>query len=127
MSWHKTKRFPADIVFSEVVRLRDKKCLYCGRKGTGDKHISGLQASHFYGRGKWNVRYDWDNVDSLCISCHKWSHQHPGEYEDWKYKQLGEDGFNKLTLRAWAKSPLGSNYWKKLTKKQAEEVFYETN
>lgn len=122
MSWHNIKVCPADIVFSKLIRLRDRQCLMCGRKGTGDG-TGGLQASHFYSRRKWNTRFDPENVDSLCIGCHRKTHQKKDDYEDWKYRQLGEDGFNQLTLRAWNRSPLGSSYWKKLSKKQAEEIF----
>lgn len=49
--------------------------------------------------------------------------KHIGEYEDFKYTQLGQKAFDALTLRAWNKSQLGSTYWKKLTKKQAEAIF----
>jgi len=124
MGWHSVKVSPADTVFSRLVRLRDKQCVLCGRKGTGEEGIYGLQASHFYSRRKWAVRYDVDNVWSLCIGCHKKSHQDITEFEDFVLEKLGQKSFNLLTLRAWSKSPLGSAYWKNLTKKQAETIFF---
>lgn len=125
MGWHTTKSFPADVVFSRFVRLRDGKCVLCGRLGTGPDGIFGLQASHFYSRGKWSTRYDQHNVWSLCISDHKKSHQDISEYKNFLIEQLGQQAFDALTVRAWARSHLGSNFWKRLTVKQAEKIFKE--
>lgn len=123
MSWNQAKIFPADTAFSLVIRTKHKKCMMCGRLGHGDNGIFGLQASHYFSRGKWSVRYDEENVDVLCISCHKKVHQQPGIYEEWKIDQLGDNGFGLLTLRANQRSAMGSGYWKSLSKKQAEAIF----
>lgn len=127
MSWHNIKIFPVDIAFSRYIRLKHKKCQKCGRLGEGDEGIHGLEASHYFSRGKWGIRFDENNVDCLCKSDHLKFHKHPYEYDKWKLEQLGKRDFDLLTVRAWAKSDLGSGYWKKLTKKQAEELFNAAN
>ena len=123
MSWNNIKLFPADTAFSRYLRLKHRKCQKCNRPGFGDENIHGLEASHYFSRGKWNVRYDESNVDCLCKACHKGFHKAPSEYDRWKEDQLGEREFGLLTLRANSRSDLGSSYWKTLTKKQAEGIF----
>jgi hypothetical protein len=100
MGWHNVKILPADKLFSEYIRRKSGKCQRCGKLGTGPQGIHGLQACHYYSRRKWSVRYDLDNVDALCIACHQWSNRKPAEYESWKIQQLGQNGFDLLTLRA---------------------------
>lgn len=101
------------------------QCVRCGSKVrlNGEGWPVSHEASHYFGRGKWNVRFDPENVDTLCFACHKiWGSEDKAAYEDYKYAQLGDKRFNDLTLRAWDKSAQGSNYWKKLSKKEAEQV-----
>ncbi len=98
--------------------------MMCGKPGYGDDGIFGLQASHYFSRGKWSVRFDEENVDVLCIGCHKKVHQDKPMYDDWKVEQLGQVAYDLLVLRAHQKSAMGSNFWKKLTTKQAEKLFY---
>ena len=100
MSWHDVKIDVADKNFSRYVRLCDKKCLWCGRVGTGPDKIFGLQASHFYSRRKWNTRFDRLNVDSLDAGCHRYFGEHKSEYREFKINQLGQQEFDKLTIRA---------------------------
>jgi hypothetical protein len=101
MSWGMIKIDSADRVFSKYIRLKAKKCANCGRRGTGEEGITGLQASHYYGRRKESVRFDEENVDVFCIGCHKrLGTDYRNEYEDFKRKQLGEKGFDLLMLRA---------------------------
>lgn len=100
MNWNTITRTPADDKFSKYVRLRDKKCLRCGRRGSGELGITGLQCSHFYGRRKQNTRFDLLNADTLCAGCHKWFTEHKNEYTDWKIEQLGVKEYDLLTLRA---------------------------
>ena len=103
MSWNSIKVDPADRDFSLYIRLKAKKCVKCGKKGEPDRFgrpVMGLQASHYKGRGKWSTRFDEQNVDPLCISCHKRFTEHKGEYDDWKLQQLGEKEYNNLILRA---------------------------
>jgi hypothetical protein len=116
-----TKLFPADQAFSNYIRGRDGwQCKRCGTAYAPP--TKALHCSHFYSRGKWGTRFDPDNCIALCYGCHRYWDKHIGEYEDYKKAQLGDD-FDGLTLRAWNRSPMGSGFWKKLTKKQAEELF----
>jgi hypothetical protein len=101
MSFSTIKIDKADRVFSEFIRLRAKKCQNCGRRGEGEKGITGLQASHYYGRRKESVRFDEENVDVLCVGCHiELGTNNKPAYKEFKIKQLGEKGFDLLTLRA---------------------------
>jgi hypothetical protein len=122
MSWHKSKQYPADIAFSRLIRLRDGRCTWCGGFGSGPEGIFGLQAAHLFSRGKWNTRYDPINVSALCISCHRKAHKNEKDYEAYVISLIGQSEFDRLTLRAWARSPLGSNFWKKLSYKKAMEI-----
>lgn len=47
------------------------------------------------------MRYDMENADSLCYGCHMlWGGDRRREYEDFKIKQLGQNRFNALVIRA---------------------------
>lgn len=120
-----TKLFPADIAFSAYIRGRDKWT--CQRPTCGKVYTpptKALHCSHYFSRGKWATRFDPENCISLCYGCHSyWDKAGKSEYEDYKYEQLGEKAFNGLTVRAWNRSTMGSGFWKKLTRKQAEELF----
>lgn len=95
---------PADTVFSQFIRLRDKRCMRCGSpveinaKGLPVSH----QASHYWSRGREMTRFDPENVDTLCYGCHQlWGHGDLRDgYKSFKIKQLGEDGFKRLDARA---------------------------
>jgi len=84
----------ADRIFSLYVReLADNKCVRCGG-------ISGLQASHFFGRANESTRFDPENVDCLCYGCHQyWGSTDREDYRAYKIKQLGENGFKLLVVR----------------------------
>lgn len=63
------KRTPADIAFSQCVRERSNwTCECCGAKHT--ENSRGLDCSHGHSRGKWAVRFDPMNAESLCTACH---------------------------------------------------------
>jgi hypothetical protein len=48
-----------------------------------------------------SVRFDPDNADTLCHGCHRyWEKENREAYRDFKVKQLGQDGFDRLTVRA---------------------------
>lgn len=91
----------ADQLFSRYIRLRDKMCVRCKKSGYGQDGIEGLQNSHFFGRRKESVRFDVENCDSLCFGCHRiWETEDREAYRAFKIRQLGQDGFDRLTLRA---------------------------
>ena len=58
-------RKEADKLVSEVVRLRDKRCLLCGT-------TENLQAHHFIVTKGASTKHRWDlrNLISLCYPCH---------------------------------------------------------
>jgi hypothetical protein len=60
-----------------------------------------LTCSHFYKRRHESVRFDPDNCDAACRSCHQWI-EDTAEGAKWlegfKLQQLGEQRFNLLLL-----------------------------
>lgn len=100
MTFTRIKIDKADKEFSRYIRLRSGKCEYCGKRGEGPEGIHGLEASHFYGRRRESVRFDSENVDCLCNFHHRQLGETPATYAAWKLKQLGEQKFNALTIRA---------------------------
>jgi hypothetical protein len=103
MGWHKIKLDPADIVFSQWVRLNSMQCVRChstvklNNKGLPISH----QASHYFGRGRENTRFEPDNVDCLCGGCHQiWGSTDREAYRVFKLKQLGQKRYDSLTVQA---------------------------
>ncbi|NTU69990.1 hypothetical protein HGB13_04200 [bacterium] len=94
----------ADAMFSKFIRLRDKRCVRCGRRGEPDKDglpIIGLQNSHYFGRVKESTRFEPSNCDSLCMGCHQeWGSNDREAYRQFKIKQLGDQGLKLLTIQA---------------------------
>ena len=93
----------ADILFSQWIRLRDLMCVRCyspvklNSKGLPISH----QASHFYGRGRENTRFEPDNVDTLDMGCHRiWGSDDRETYRIFKLKQLGQKRFDSLMVQA---------------------------
>tara|TARA_R100000750_G_scaffold1352_1_gene1338 strand:+ start:477 stop:851 length:375 start_codon:yes stop_codon:yes gene_type:complete len=89
-----------DSIFSKIIRTRDKwSCVRCGKKFTNP--TSGLHNSHYFGRSKYSTRFDDDNCDALCYGCHQyWGSTDREGYRAFKIKQLGENRFNALQVRA---------------------------
>lgn len=91
---------PADKVFSQYIRLRDKECKRChspvkfNSQGLPITH----QASHFQGRGKENTRFNEFNVDCLCHGCHMYFTANPGEHYKWQVLTKGQDMVDSLIL-----------------------------
>lgn len=105
-NWNAIKRNSEDIAFSNYIRQRaGYRCEYCHKlcKVNGE-WIARLDASHYIGRGKWSVRYDIENVRSLCSGCHKrmggYQRDENGEYDLWMKGLLGEKGYRNLVIRA---------------------------
>ncbi len=91
----------ADKVFSEYIRLRDKRCVRCKKLGHGSNGINGLQNSHYFGRRNECTRFDPENCDSLCMGCHqRWGSEDKESYREFKIAQLGEKGFKDLRTRS---------------------------
>ena len=89
-----------DKVFSLYIRKRDKwTCQRCHKVFTPPTNV--LQCSHFFGRTMKSVRFEPFNCDALCYGCHRyWEKEDREGYRAFKVKQLGERGFNLLTLLA---------------------------
>ena len=106
----------ADTLFSQWVRLRDRKCMRCSSavtfnpKGLPISH----QASHFQGRRKEATRFDPLNVDTLCGGCHSYFTANPAEHYLWQVAQKGQETVDKIIVM--------SNSYKK--KDRTSEVMY---
>ena len=78
----------ADRKIREFVFKRDGyKCVFCKRsREQGWK----IEPSHYWGRADSALRYELDNIDTLCAKCHM-DHEpnKQGFYREWKIKQLG--------------------------------------
>lgn len=99
----KIKRDYADEYFSRFIRLRDMECRRCHSRvrlndtGLPISHTN----SHYFGRGRENTRFDPENCDTLCTACHRlWASDEREDYRQFKINQLGQRGFDLLTLRA---------------------------
>lgn len=80
-----------DILFSKLIRERDGKCVFCGRKD------GKLECSHYWGRGNKATRFDPLNCDTLCFQCHANNESSKqGFYREWKLKQLGKRAYTEL-------------------------------
>lgn len=90
----KIKRDKRDILFSELIRERDGKCMFCGKEGR-------LECSHFWGRGNKGTRFDPQNCEALCFRCHMLNEGNKqGYYREYKLRTLGEEEYKKLEERA---------------------------
>jgi len=97
----KIKICKADALFSTYIRERDRwTCQRCHRRY--EPPTSALHCSHFWGRGRENTCFAPNNCDALCFGCHRiWGHGDGREdYIAFKKRQLGEDGYKRLTLEA---------------------------
>ena len=94
----------ADEMFSIFIRVRDKWCQRCKRFGGYDangRQITGLQNSHYFGRGRESTRFDPQNCDALCAACHLiWGSNDKEGYREFKIKQIGMKAFKALRIRA---------------------------
>lgn len=94
---------PADRIFSEYIRRRDGRCVSCGKQGQGRHGIVGLDCAHYFGRSKESVRFDPENADALCKTCHwLWDHTRKGRlaHELFKVRQLGHWRHGQLEGRS---------------------------
>lgn len=71
-------REATDKIFSRIVRLRDRECMICGKKGRplqNGEPIGGLDAHHIISRSQLQHRYNLSNCIALCKACHKFGHK----------------------------------------------------
>lgn len=59
-----------------------------------------VEASHVFGRGAYSVRFDETNSYGSCYACLRFADEHKTELLAWAKKTLGEEGFQRLQVRA---------------------------
>ena len=105
----KAKITTADREFSLIVReLAGWKCQYrfkcrgaMNYKETG--YEGSLTCSHFEKRAKRSVRFDLENCDAACRTCHGWvedTAEGQAALKVWKMEQLDGIRYTNLILRA---------------------------
>lgn len=83
-----------DKVCSELTIKRDGCCQVCGS-------MSKLAAHHCYGRRHMSVRWDPDNLITLCWPHHKhFAHGDPVGFATWLSDKIGEPAYQKLKVKA---------------------------
>lgn len=95
--WSVTK---ADIEFSKWLRAVRGRCEY-GRELNPDcTDTEGLTNSHYIGRREYATRFDPENCDCFCFSCHsKLEARKMFEYRDWKISKMGQEAHDKLSAK----------------------------
>ena len=99
---------PTDLKFSWWVRVRDGACVFrikCNGANayqgeSQEEYLKRLTNSHFEGRRKESTRFDPENCDTACRSCHEYLETHKDFYREWKLEQLGAKRYNALIIRA---------------------------
>lgn len=97
----KIKIRKTDTLFSLYIRRRDNwTCCRCHKKYKEGNRA--LNNSHYWSRGHESTRFDPENCDAICFGCHNlWGHGDERDlYKKFKIKQLGEEGFKILDVRA---------------------------
>jgi hypothetical protein len=99
-----------DILWSKLVRQRDKKCMYC-------QSTEYLNAHHIFSRSNLSTRWDLANGICLCSGCHTFSskfsaHKTGTEFTYWLESIKGREFLDKLRLKAHS------------TEKLSKEVYY---
>ena len=83
------KRTPADAAFSDCVRERASwKCEACNRDYSDNTRA--LDASHYFGRRAYSVRFHPDNCFAHCMGCHNKFGENPDDFRAWAKERLGE-------------------------------------
>jgi len=78
-----------DKVFSEYIRLRDKRCFTCGA-------TSDLQCGHLFSRVAFSIRWDEFNAHAQCRSCNLKHEYNPHIYTKTFIDTYGMDKYNEL-------------------------------
>lgn len=102
MGWRKIKRRQSDIEFSKFIRTRDGWICQRCRKQFPER-AANLHNSHYWLRGHQSTRFDPENCDALCASCHAYVEAHEGHndwYKPFKIKQLGQEAYDLLEMRS---------------------------
>lgn len=82
-----------DKLVSQIVRLRDGKCVTC------DSTIN-QQCGHYISRVFVNVRWDLRNCNCQCSACNVSHEQDPVPYTQWIQNIYGWDVWHELSKKA---------------------------
>lgn len=113
-------------LLSECVKLRDKKCVRCG------KEDGKLDCSHIFPKGRFSsMQFELENVKLLCFNCHRnfW-HLNPVLANDWVRKWMGSEKYENLKETANTQNVLINRGWldsKETELKNALEGFRREN
>ena len=85
-----------------VVRTRDEFCCTGPLDHPHGRYHGpgpGLDASHYYGRGNFALRWSLNNVHSHCRACHAYlaSNRYSGAFETWIIGCIGQEDFDELS------------------------------
>ena len=94
--WKKA-RDECDDLISEIVRLRDKRCMICP---IGQQRSPLLQCGHYISRKFYSVRFDLDNCNAQCQYCNSYHRFNTFPYDDWIIKNKGLDKWRWLHQQA---------------------------
>ncbi len=89
----------ADVEFSKWIRTqKGYTCEMCGFYEAPPSQR--IQCSHYIGRSNKSTRYDPENCDVLCASCHhKMEDLKQYDYREWKINKMGQEAHDKLRLK----------------------------
>lgn len=93
-----------DSLVSNLVREKASwTCQRCHKKY--EPKSRGLHCSHYFSRRYKGTRWDFSNLDALCMGCHKYVEgDKQGWYKDYMIKKLGESKLDLLRSRAYSKT-----------------------
>ena len=83
-----------DAVVSKYIRLRDKKCVQCGKQ-------ENLSNGHVFSRRAYNTRWDVSedgNCHTQCWGCNFSHGKDNYDYYKWYVDKFGQERFDKLRL-----------------------------
>jgi len=92
MTLSKTEKKTLNALLHQILELRDRACLRCGKPD--------FQMSHIYPKGRYrSMEFDPDNVKALCYSCHlHWWHKNPIEAKEWLDTVMPKKRLERLKL-----------------------------
>lgn len=74
------------------------------------------------GRAHLSVRFDEENADAHCVSCHAFLTDHPEEHRKWKKNRVGEMVYNNLILRSRIPAKYPDDFYSALKRHYEEEL-----
>lgn len=95
----KSLRAKLDKLVSEIVRLRDGKCVLCGS-------TFHLQCGHLFTRTNLSTRWDLGNCFAQCAGCNIRHEHDPWPFYKWYIGRYGQEAFDKLYEKHKTITPL---------------------